>query len=555
MLFACLAIASTWPLATRYDTALALGTEPTATVPMLNVWTIGWNVDRMRHGYRDYWDAPIYFPIRDALALSEPLPLAGILAWPVMGQQFGPIAVYNLLLWLFLTLNGWIACRLLKRLRLSSWAAVAGGAMLCLLPIVHWQLGVVQMVSLWGVVATLAALRRVGQRCRLRDGIPLGIAFAATYLLCSYVGLMLSILLILATPFWFGRRWRSGRWWLSLGVALLTAGVLSGPVAWRQYVVGSLQGVEYSEQTLASLSVVPADYWTTPWPQWVPLPSLPRAADALVWPLSPGTLKYMVALCGCIYGLRSKRYRRWTWFLLALLIAAAVLAMGPRLSWHGHGLYHFLAAWYPGYGHIRNLFRFAYFVQLAVVLLAALGLHGIATSMRRHHRYGRVGAATWLIVAGGMLTLEAWPAEPRTWDWNNQLQESTWVRWLARGEQADVRLVCLPLAPNRSADAHAETTVWMVCQLWHFRPMVNGYSASIPDEYLAIESALTSFPDRLSVDALHDAGVTHCLLDARAGQPSEATLTEPRRLAALGFRLECDDRQQGVQIWRLPQRP
>lgn len=542
-------------MATRYDTALALGTEPTATVPMLNVWTIGWNVDRLRHGYQHYWDAPIFFPIRDALALSEPLPLAGILAWPMSGHLFSPVAVYNLLLWLFLTLNGWITCRFLKRLRLASWAAVAGGAMVCLLPIVHWQLGVMQMVALWGVVGTMAALRQVGQKCRIRDGIQLGIAFAVTYLLCSYTGMMLSVLLICATPFWFGRRWRQGRWWLGLGVALLTAALLIGPVAWRQYAVGSLQGIEYSEQTLASLSVVPADYWTTPWPQWVPLPSLPRAADALVWPLSPGTLKYAAALCGCIYGLRMKRYRRWTWFVLALMTAAAVLAMGPRLSWHGYGPYHCLAAWCPGFAHLRNLFRFAYFVQLAVVLLAAMGLHGIGTALRRRGRLGLYAATVWLVGAGGVLTLEAWPLEPRMEAWDNKLPETTWVRWLARDEQADVRLVCLPLAPDRSAEAHAQTANWMVCQLWHHRPMVNGYSASIPDEYLAIESALKSFPDRPSIGTLRDAGVTHCLLDLRAGQRLDAAWFESHRLVALGCRLECDDRQQGVQIWRLPQRP
>ncbi len=559
-MFAVLAIASTWPLACRYDSALALGTEPTATVPMLNLWTIGWNVDRLRHGYQHYWDAPIYFPVRDALALSEPLPLTGWLAWPIWDRPFGPVAVYNLLLWLFLTLNGWVTCRFLRRMRLARWAAVAGGAMLCLLPIVHWQLGVIQLVSLWGVVWTLAALRQAGQRCRARDGVQLGLAFACTYLLCSYVGLMLSVLLISATPFWFGRRWRHGRWrqrrwWLCCGVALLTATLLTGPVILRQHAVGSLRGGEFTEQTLASLSVVPADYWTTPWSQWVPLPALPRAEGELVWPLSPGTLKYVAALGGCVFGLWSKRYRHWTWFLLVLLMAAAVLAMGPRLSWHGHGPYHFLAAWYPGFGHLRNLFRFAYFVQLAIVLLAALGLHGVAATVRRYGRYGPTGATVWLVIAGSAVTLEAWPAEPRLEVWNKNLPDAAWVQWLACEEQADVRLVSFPLAANRSAEAHAQTAMWMVCQLWHGRPMVNGYSGSIPSEYLSLEEALKTFPDGASFRALREVGVTHCLLDVRTCQARGGPPVEPPQLTALGFVLSCDDRAQGVQIWRLPQRP
>ena len=197
---------------------------------MLNLWTIGWNVDRLQHGYQHYWDAPIYYPARDTLALSEPLPLAGWLAWPIWSNPFGPIAVYNTLLWLFLTFNGWCTCRFLRRLRLAPLAAVAGGAMMCLLPIVHWQLGVLQLVSLWAVVWTLAALRKAVLRCRVRDGVHLGAAFACTYLLCSYVGLMLSMILLCSTPFWFGRRWRDRRWWLSCGTAVLTVVLLLGPV-------------------------------------------------------------------------------------------------------------------------------------------------------------------------------------------------------------------------------------------------------------------------------------------------------------------------------------
>lgn len=85
--------------------------------------------------------------------------------------------------------------------------------------------------------------------------------------------------------------------------------------------------------------------------------------------------------------------------------------------------------------------------------------------------------------------------------------------------------------------------------------MVNGYSATTPVEYMQLEEALATFPDRPSIEVLHDTGVTHCLFDVQASQGHAAALAEPQRLAALGFEIECDDPHQGVQIWRLPQRP
>jgi hypothetical protein len=428
--------------------------------------------------------------------------------------------------------------------------------MMCVLPIVHWQLGVLQLVSLWGVVWTVAALRKTGLRCRVRDGVHVGVAFACTYLLCNYVGLMLSMILLCSTPFWFGRRWRDRRWWLSCGTAVLTVILLLGPVVPRQREVAKRQGIEFSQRTITKLSVVPADFWTTPGPQWIPLPSLPRGEDAFIWPLSPGTLKYVAALCGCIYGLRLARYRRWTRFLLAVLVTSVVLAMGPRLNWNGYGPYQVLAAWYPGFAHVRNMFRFAYFVQLAIVLLAALGVHGIAVAAcRLSSRYGPRWATAWLLVAGIALAAETWPSEPRLATWNKCLADTTWVEWLARAEQADVRLICFPLAGGQSSKAHAQTATWMACQLWHWRPMVNGYSAWIPTEYLLLEEKLKSFPEPTAIDSLRDAGVTHCLFDSREDPHRGGRGHDPSGLVARGFTLECDDRQQDVQIWRLPQRP
>ena len=223
----------------------------------------------------------------------------------------------------------------------------------------------------------------------------------------------------------------------------------------RQREVAKRQGIEFSEQTIATSFGRAGRLLDNSRAAVDPTAVAAAWGGALVWPLSPGTLKYVAALCGCICGLRLARYRRWTWFLLAVLVTSVVLAMGPRLNWHGYGPYHVLAAWYPGFVHVRNMFRFAYFVQLAIVLLAAMGLHGIAVAACGDSRAGTgILGDRWLLIAGFALAAEAWPSEPRLATWNKCLADTTWVEWLARDEQADVRLVCFPLAGGRSSKAH-----------------------------------------------------------------------------------------------------
>ena len=263
----------------RIDTHLPLGAEPSATVTLLNLWTIGWNVDRLNHGYRDYWDAPMYFPARGTLALSEPQTVAGWFAWPLWRLFPSGVPVYNLLLLLFLALNGWVGCALLKRVGVIWPVALTGGSMLTTLPLVHWQLGVFQLVSLWGICWTLCACHGLMRHRRLRDGVHVGLAFSCTYLLCCYYGLMLSILLLVCIPLWCGRRLLHGRVWLCGGVALLTTAVLLGPVVVPQILVAQQHGVVFPPEKVRALSAVPADYCVAPDSQWLPLPQLSHRDD------------------------------------------------------------------------------------------------------------------------------------------------------------------------------------------------------------------------------------------------------------------------------------
>ena len=51
--------------------------------PLLNTWVLAWDADRLLHGLRGLWDAPIFYPYTNTLAYSEHLLGIAVLTAPV----------------------------------------------------------------------------------------------------------------------------------------------------------------------------------------------------------------------------------------------------------------------------------------------------------------------------------------------------------------------------------------------------------------------------------------------------------------------------------------
>ena len=72
----------------------------------------------------------------------------------------------------------------------------------------------------------------------------------------------------------------------------------------------------------------------------------------------------------------------------------------------------------------------------------------------------------------------------------------------------------------------------------NWRPLLNGYSGYMPESYITNYIALSGFPDRTSLAALHAAGVTDVFLDLEGSNPEQvqAIDREPalRRVATEG---------------------
>jgi hypothetical protein len=192
--------------------------------PVLNTWILWWSTRQVPFTAA-WWDAPMFFPMRHALALSEVLIGLLPIAAPVQALTGNPLAAYNAVFLLSFPLSALaaraLALDLLRGDRQSAstteqFAAFAAGLAFAFAPYRMGQLSHVQMLSCyWTPVALLAlhrylAERRQPQQPRGSRGIGsrwpalFGVAWLAQSVSNGYTMFQLAILIALWLV-WFVR--------------------------------------------------------------------------------------------------------------------------------------------------------------------------------------------------------------------------------------------------------------------------------------------------------------------------------------------------------------
>jgi len=362
IMYAALSIWTTWPLVLAPASTLPTRTTGCATVPLFNLWTVWWNSDRALHGFQGYWDAPIFAPTEDTFAFSEPQP-ATLLVAPVIWLTGSRGLASNLYLWGSLILNAVFAERLLRATGLRRFWPVAGGALILLLPLVHWQIDVQQLVPLWGILWTWTALRNFTRHPGRRSGFGVGAAVGVSFLLSAHQALML-VLLLSASVWLLPFAWRSRGTWAGGLVAVSVGAAIILPFAIPMRQAAERHGFHRSARTVERLSARPADYLAVPGRSLLPTAVRAERPD---WRLSAGWIRTGLAVAGLAIGLSRRRWRRWSLFLGANAGLAFLLSLGPGLNLGGWCPWWTLADLVPGVDQVRSVFRFAFFYQLAVI--------------------------------------------------------------------------------------------------------------------------------------------------------------------------------------------
>jgi hypothetical protein len=95
----------------------------------------------------------------------------------------------------------------------------------------------------------------------------------------------------------------------------------------------------------------------------------------------------------------------------------------------------------------------------------------------------------------------------------------------------------------------------MYFSLWHWAPLVNGYSGFIPKSYADFTKEVATFPDAVAIGALRRRGVTHVTINCGLGYTGCDTLRGlVRQSASLRVIAETQWRGQPVELYRVPAR-
>ncbi|MFN7915994.1 MAG: hypothetical protein U0Q55_11710 [Vicinamibacterales bacterium] len=481
LLFAALTVLVTWPQALVPASHIANHHDA-----QFSIWRIGWIAHALASAPSTLFDANIFYPARTTLAYSDATMLEGLIGAPLLWARVSPTLVYNLLLLVGFIGSGVGMFVLARHLTGQTAPALVAGAVFVLLPyrIEHFM----HLELQWAMFVPLTwwALHRLHEAPDARRGAMAGLMLALQVLACVYYGVFLVMTLVVFVPLLLVpvRRTSWRPLLTSFAAAALVAAVIVAPFAWPYLTAARELGGRGSEE-IARYSATLMSYLSSPEPNrawgWT--------ADRWGGPelrLFPGLLALALGALGL-----SARPRKAMVLYLVTLAVAVELSFGLRGS-----LYQVLFAHVDALQGFRATARFAVIAAAALAVLAAFGTARLLAMAPSRAGAGVLTAALLLAMAG-----EAWnrpmrltPGEP--------VAPPPVYQVLRDAAPGTVLELPVPAA-DRLPGNDPQYQIW---SMWHWRPLVNGYSGYYPRDYLLTLLRMNVFPEEGTIDRLraHD---------------------------------------------------
>ena len=198
----------------------------------------------------------------------------------------------------------------------------------------------------------------------------------------------------------------------------------------------------------------------------------------------------------------SSKTRRLLWGYGAILGFSFLMTFGPRWSFFGREIdspYRFFFNYFPGWSGIRVPARMHMISTLSLSIIAGLGaasLGRIFKPVAQKVFFSSVGALILLESFSVPLPLASVPPPAPVY------------HWLAAQPG---KPVVLELPMPVVAGERWKETAYLYYSIFHWKPLVNGYSGYYPPYYGSLCETMQGFPDASSLNELRQFGVKYVI--------------------------------------------
>ncbi len=499
--YSLLTVVMTYPLAFRLGDTL-LGTDSNAlNDTYFSVWIFGWQAHQLIADPLNLFQGNIFYPFPNTLAFSEIIFPAALWYLPLEYATGNPIFAYNLVVLLTFPLNAfamyvcardWLANSNLE-IRTLNLAAFVAGLVFAFCTYKMGELRHVQLLMGMFMPLTLLYVAHFLRVPNFHNAFLTALFFALNAVSSLYYAVFLAfaVALYVGIDLWT-RRFRLTRAHVLYGLGAAAIFVLLVAPLLLPYLRLEREHNFSKGRDPRLFSARPASYLAAPRSQWLygEVTNGFRVASK-GQPLFPGIVAVGLALLGLVMLIR-KKSGAWI-FVLLLALMGFVLSFGPDLMLdrtNAAGLnfplpYFALAKIVSPLNSLNAPARFVILTMLALALLSA---YGIAELVRRAPRF----ANPIVFVCAALILLEYIPAPLVLAEVDAGANISPAYTFLAQQPRGQP-VVELPMgAPNFvDQDKHV---VYTYNSLYHWQPLVNGYSTFIPPDYYALVRDVQAFP-------------------------------------------------------------
>jgi hypothetical protein len=453
--------------------------------PLFSMWRMGWVYQQWRGDPRPLFGGNIFYPEPLALTFSDSMLLPSLSAVPLRAAGVHPVIAYNVLFVSAFVFSALATFLLVERLTGSSRAAFVSALIYGFYPyrFEHYSHFELQMTH-WMPLA-LIWLHRFSATLKVRDAIAVALLGAAQLYSSMYYGVFFALYAgaVLGTVLLVTRPARR-RLLVPVAWAIAIAIALAVPLA-RPYLAARAVKGDRDENAIRVYSAGPSDYFRAH-PRSATYGGRLLADRYAERALFPGTLPLVLSAAALVPPVGTIR----------LAYAAGLLtAFDVSLGFNGVTYKH-LYRWFLPIRGLRVPARMSIVLAISLAVLAAFGARRLLRRFRTPATRSAVFAALVLAAA-----VDSWPVLDlhKVWGQPPPVYDAMAGRPVVLAE-FPTRLN-IPIVTNG--------VPFMYFSIWHWLPMINGYSGFTPPSYEPLMDGLRDFPAPAAIDLLRSRGVTH----------------------------------------------